>query len=534
MRNDLLKDFAFSFIGGNTFLWYSWRETDLIAWLFRFEELENSQITNVDTFDLKKNDYKLYDCVILDLPYGWIPNWRTKEIDITSYFIDHLHKDWLLFVWISEKDLKLFEKKWYKPYWLIEWGNFSFRYSNIKPILAIFKNDGEHKELFVSSFDKNTFIDIEATKKHFIEHTSWSSLDEWFFINRNEYISINHLKIREEIRNLRSEYKEFDMYKLEELWDIVSVDLQNDEKNCIYIPNIWNMEVVSSIFDVARATKNPENYFKVRLKTDIVTSEYLVNYFKSEIAQISLKWCLSTWFIPKISKSNLRLLEIPVVWMEMQEKINNAYKKLDEMKKAVAELESALSTSPKSVDKVLFDLNEINLKDISEEQKILSLIRQWEWLRLEFKKTFSKSVDKGKENVPTKEIRKSALKNIAWFMNNDGWTLLIWVADDWSIFWIENDNFTSNDDYLKTFKDVVKVGFTTENVIYLIKFYIVEVEWKKVLRVDCPSSKEMIYLKEGNDIDWAYVRTNPSVEKIKWPDLVNYAIKRGEDKSNNI
>jgi hypothetical protein len=46
------------------------------------------------------------------------------------------------------------------------------------------------------------------------------------------------------------------------------------------------MNVVSSIFDLS---KKPQNYYKVKLKTDKVKKEYLVNYFKSELAQLSLK-----------------------------------------------------------------------------------------------------------------------------------------------------------------------------------------------------------------------------------------------------
>jgi hypothetical protein len=64
--------------------------------------------------------------------------------------------------------------------------------------------------------------------------------------------------------------------------------------------------------------------------------------------------------------------------MEMQEKVIEAYDKLQTWKTYISDVENTLSTSPKSVDKVLYDLNEFeaSLKGISEEGKILNLIRQ--------------------------------------------------------------------------------------------------------------------------------------------------------------
>ena len=527
MRIPYLRDFVFSFTNDNTLLCYWWNKETLDEWLFRFDKLEDTQYINIDDYDLKKNDKKTYDSIILEFPYAvHDPKW--KKIEFISYFINHLNKDWILFIRLSPDELRRIERLWHKPSWFVEWTWCNIRNNpTIKPILSIFKKDYSDK-IFVASFDKyrEWELDVELTKKHFIEWTTGSNLKEWFFVNREEFQSINNLKIREEIRNLNSEYKDFEMWKLGDLWNIMDVDMKNDEDNCIYIPNIWTMNVVSSIFDLS---KNPQNYYKVKLKTNNVKKEYLVNYFKSELAQLSLKWCLSSGFIPKITKKSLGLLEIPVIWMEMQEKVIEAYSKLQTWKTYISNVEDTLSTSPKSVDKILYDLNgfEESLKGISEEGQILNLIRQWEWLKLEFKATFSKPVENKKESSE-KDVRKSALKNIAWFMNNDGWTLLIWVADDGSIFWIENDNYKSDDQYLLNFKNVVRWAFTTENVLYSITYNIVEVEWKKVLRVDCPPSKEMIFLKEDN-IDWAYVRANPSAEKIRWQDLVKYAIKREKD-----
>lgn len=159
-----------------------------------------------------------------------------------------------------------------------------------------------------------------------------------------------------------------------------------------------------------------------------------------------------------------------------------------------------------------------NLEDIN------SLIKKWESLTLEFKQTFFLDVKKKHEE---EYIKKESLKNIAWFLNKDWWTLLIWVCDNWDIYWIESDNYKSDDDYLKRFKDIVKTSFIP-SVLNLIHYEIVVIDNKKVLRVDCPRSDELIFLKW--ELDWAYVRTNPAVEKISGAALVDYARMREKEK----
>lgn len=160
----------------------------------------------------------------------------------------------------------------------------------------------------------------------------------------------------------------------------------------------------------------------------------------------------------------------------------------------------------------------INIEDIN------ALIKKWESLTLEFKQTFFMDVKKKHEE---EYIKKESLKNIAWFLNKDWWTLLIWVCDNWDIYWIENDNYKSDDDYLKRFKDIVKTNFIP-SVLNLIHYEIVVIDNKKVLRIDCPRSDELIFLKW--ELDWAYVRTNPAVEKISGAALVDYARMREKEK----
>lgn len=512
MRDPNSQKFVLSFATNNTLLWYGWREYDLNEWLFRFDKLEDRKIVSVDDFDFKKQDSKHYDCIILDLPY-LVSDKRNPKTDIISYFINHLNKDWVLFVCISSWELQQMKKLWYEPSGLVEY-RLGFRsLPGFKPIVSIFRKDNPDK-LFVASFDRPWELDVELIKKHFIEWTSGSNLIEWFFIDRNDFRSIKYLKVVEEIRWLRSEYKDFETKQLRELWDIMDVDMSKEEDNCIYIPNIWTMEVVSSLFDL---TKKPQNYFKVKLKSDEVSKEFLVNYFKSDIAKLSLEWCFSSGYIPKISKSNLRLLEIPVLPKDMQDKMNQAYKKLDDMKNSIIEIEKNLSENPKNIDSILSNLTDEKLKGISEADKLRKLISWWESLDLEFKETFFFDVKTKREE---KYIKREALKTIAWFMNQEWWTLLVWVDDHKVIKWLDPDNYQTEDKYLQKIWNTLESTFW-KDVYSLVKYFIVEVDQKKVLRVDCQRSKEIVFMKWEED--WVYVRQSPKTIKYVWADLIKFS-----------
>ena len=186
-----------------------------------------------------------------------------------------------------------------------------------------------------------------------------------------------------------------------------------------------------------------------------------------------------------------------------------------------------IETIYKEITNKNYDLDG-RLNKWSDWENISDLIKSWESLTLEFKQTFFLDVKTKKE---ADYIRKESLKNIAWFMNKDGGTLLVWVCDNWDIYGIENDNYKSNDDYLKRFKDIVKTNFTPW-VLNLIRYEIITVENKKVLCVNCPRSNELIFLKW--EPDWAYVRINPAVEKISWAALVDYAKIREKENEKKI
>jgi predicted HTH transcriptional regulator len=159
---------------------------------------------------------------------------------------------------------------------------------------------------------------------------------------------------------------------------------------------------------------------------------------------------------------------------------------------------------------------------LSKSDKVLALIRQWESKTVEFKQTLKMNI---KTNQKDKEMERACLKTIVAFLNSDWWNLIIWVKDDGEIYWIDNDDYKSNDDYLKHFHNLIrdKIG---EEFFPLINYHIVDINQKKILLVECGMSDTACYY-EGKEF---FVRTNPATDKLEWPKLVEYVGRRFKNK----
>lgn len=147
------------------------------------------------------------------------------------------------------------------------------------------------------------------------------------------------------------------------------------------------------------------------------------------------------------------------------------------------------------------------MRQLSEEDMILSLIRKGENKTIEFKETFFKNTRTGQKD---QEIQKASLKNIVGFLNSDGGNLLVGIADDGSIKGIEDDFFVSLDKYKLNFKNALhsKVG---AEYYPLIDFELITIQGKLILKVECKPSHEPCFYDENE----FYVRTNPATDRLE-------------------
>lgn len=155
------------------------------------------------------------------------------------------------------------------------------------------------------------------------------------------------------------------------------------------------------------------------------------------------------------------------------------------------------------------------------------LVNRDESKTLEFKQTLSLDkrsglVDKGKG--------VAVLKTIAAFLNSDGGTLLIGVADDHAIPGIVHEIdvlFKGNrDKFVLHFQELLKSKIGS-NFFPLIDHKIVMLDEVPVLRVDVRASNAPCFI---GGVDF-YVRTNPATHNISGEQLLNYCRTRFPDRA---
>jgi len=392
--------------------------------------------------------------------------------------------------------------------------NFLSPYTSINAVILVIKKD-QSGRIFISEIDylKN-FTNLFKNYSNGFSGT----LEEGVFLSRSDFITVENYKITQQLNKLKTQYKTYKEYNITDF----SIEIKpttgkfEEIENVIYIPRIGHSSPVSNI---KNTTLKHQNYFQVVLNPEIVNSKYVEVFFKSQLGDLILATSKKYSIIPKLNKSDLLQINIPIPDTETQKLIVDTSLKIEQLEGEIKNFKTELSLNPKSARKIQNNLNGTlhSLGKLNEEEQIFELIRQGESKKLEFKKTFTRDVDRNiKENEKT--IRMVSLKNIVAFLNSDGGTLLIGVDNDGGIYGIENDYFENDDKYLLNFKNNIK-DHLGEIVYPFVDWKIVEVSNKKVLRVDCkPSSSDPFFL-DSSDF---YVRTNPSVDKLVGPKMAYY------------
>ncbi|MHC4742295.1 MAG: RNA-binding domain-containing protein [Planctomycetota bacterium] len=156
--------------------------------------------------------------------------------------------------------------------------------------------------------------------------------------------------------------------------------------------------------------------------------------------------------------------------------------------------------------------------------ELLAAIHTGESESLEFKSTLRWNL---KANRPGKEIELAVLKTVAAFMNSEGGTLIVGLADDGSIAGIEADRFPDEDRFLLHFNNLIKQHIGLEFSKY-ISFSIIAVEDKSLFVVDCRRAEAPVYVRHGDDEDF-YVRVGPGTRKLPMSAAMQYLAKGREE-----
>lgn len=142
-------------------------------------------------------------------------------------------------------------------------------------------------------------------------------------------------------------------------------------------------------------------------------------------------------------------------------------------------------------------------------EDILRLIAEGESGTLEFKQTLRYNLKAQKNG---KEIEHASLKSVAGFMNSEGGTLLVGVADNGVVTGFEEDKLGNDDKALLHFNNLVNQQIGTEFARYL-DTTIIEVQGKHVLRAHCIPAAAPAILKTGKTEEF-YVRSGPASRQL--------------------
>ncbi len=350
-----------------------------------------------------------------------------------------------------------------------------------------------------------------------------SSLSNGIFTPTESFRWFSQFKIHEKINKLSTIYSEFDKHLLSDIGIVVALkdDIEiQDVSNSIFFPNIWNSLVIADSDNLVITQKN---YYQVRLNPDFAIAEYVAYFFRSELGDL-IRSSLVTWeTISHIKKSDLLTLEFPLPDLPTQKKIVDTYRKLNELKEWITEIENELSINP-ITSWILEEMKNIeeSIWRMKKHDFITSLILRWESKTLEFKKCLGSIKE---QNSNWYNLTEKILQTICAFLNTDGWVLLIWVEDKWSIFGVENDTtypFKSKDDYLKYLHNLIMRWIWWDYMQY-INYDIELVNTHYVLIIQCEKSNSPVYFLKD---DKFYIRTNPATDELKSRELVSYVNNR--------
>lgn len=167
------------------------------------------------------------------------------------------------------------------------------------------------------------------------------------------------------------------------------------------------------------------------------------------------------------------------------------------------------------------------IKQLSEEleKDLTALIKHGESGELEFKSTYKWDLKESKSNRGLEEV---VIKTIAGFMNGEGGTLIIGVADNGEILGLESDyrilKKKDRDGFEQALMTAVASHLGTDACQY-VQAVFHTIEDKDVCRVLVRKSGRPVYVREGNDSAF-YLRTGVSTRSLNVQEAVEYISTR--------
>ena len=157
--------------------------------------------------------------------------------------------------------------------------------------------------------------------------------------------------------------------------------------------------------------------------------------------------------------------------------------------------------------------------EVSDDEPISleAVIQMGESPELELKSTLRSNLHTGQLD-PRMEM--ACLTTIAGFLNSNGGTLVIGVADDGSPVGLELDGFASEDKMNLHLVNLVRGRMGAEFLAWVHPRF-EDLDGYRVMKVDCWKAQAPVYVNDGKDEKF-YIRTGPSTTKLSASQTVDY------------
>jgi hypothetical protein len=159
------------------------------------------------------------------------------------------------------------------------------------------------------------------------------------------------------------------------------------------------------------------------------------------------------------------------------------------------------------------------------EEDVRLVIARGESASLEFKSSFRWDLRERRFN---RLLESVVLKTLAGYMNGQGGTLLIGVADDGSVVGLENDYTTLKKQDRDGFEQVLMTAVASKlgaDACHSLQAVFHSVGGKDVCRVIVTPAHRPVYVRDG-DAPKLYVRTGVSTRELNVQDAINYTQMR--------
>lgn len=154
-----------------------------------------------------------------------------------------------------------------------------------------------------------------------------------------------------------------------------------------------------------------------------------------------------------------------------------------------------------------------------------TLIARGESANLEFKSSFRWDV---RENKLNRALEGVVLKTLAGYMNGNGGTLLIGVADDGSVLGLDHDYQTLKKHDRDGFEQALMTAVAVKlggDACHSVQIVFHSVQHKEVCRVMVAAMRRPVYVKDG-DGPKLYVRTGALTRELNVQEAIDYTTSR--------